>query len=105
MTEINDKRGKDTPEQEQKTSAPAEPKIIDTVTVIELQMRKFDNGQEDLGIICHERLMNKHKNYLIKLLTKSINMVLDAKPQGSWIEKVNMKNRNKFRQFIRGFKK
>lgn len=77
-----------------------ERKIVDSVTVMELQMRKWNDNTEDLGVICPGKLIEDSKIFLLKILTKAMNIVMDAQPRESIIKKGNIINKQIFRSFI-----
>lgn len=79
----------------------SERKIIDEVCVMELTMRKWSDGTEDLGVKCQEELMVKHKAFLIKILTQAINFVMNAAASPGMIQKVREINKQMFRNFIK----
>jgi len=83
-----------------KTADGKEHKVVDIVTVIELQVVKLENGKEVTQVKCRQDLMVKHKRYIVSMLTEAINVVMMAQGDGTLITKATkamfnkMMNRN-----------
>lgn len=80
-------------------------KILDTVKVIEIIVHKLENGQEISQVIAQEFMMTEHKKYLVRLLTKSIDTVMEAKKRDPIIKLASEVVLNKLRRLTNFNKK
>jgi phenylpyruvate tautomerase PptA (4-oxalocrotonate tautomerase family) len=78
------------------------PKIVNTVTLLEIRVHKLDNDKERTEVICQEMMATEYKQYTISKLLEALSIINRAVKRESLVKPVSNALWNKLKKKTKG---